>query len=52
MSKEKEDIKEFLKHGYSNTEIEKMSEEEFVYTAIMIVDGMSKEEIDKSLGKK
>ena len=47
--KEKEDIKEFLEHGYSNTEVEEMSDEEFVYTAVMLVDGMSKEEIDKDL---
>lgn len=45
------DIDEFKRHGYSISEIEKMSDEEFVYTAVMLVDGMSKEEIDKSLSK-
>jgi len=49
--KEESDIKEFLDNGYSIDEIKKMSDEEFVYTAVMLVDGMSKEEIDKSLGK-
>ena len=45
------DIKEFLEHGYTEEEIEQMSDDEFVYTAVALVDGMSKEEIDKSLGK-
>ena len=49
--KNKQDIKEFLEHGYTKNEIEKMSDNEFVYTAVMLVNGMSKEEIDKGLGK-
>ena len=47
----KQDIEEFLDHGYTRDEIERMSDEEFVYTAVMLVDGMNKEEIDKGLGK-
>ena len=46
-----QDINEFLEHGYTKDEIERMDDEEFVYTAVMLVDGMSKEEIDKGLGK-
>ena len=49
--KTKQDINEFLEYGYTKDEIERMSDEEFVYTAVMLVDGMSKEEIDKGLGK-
>ena len=49
--KNKQDINEFLEYGYTKDEIERMSDEEFVYTAVMLVDGMSKEEIDKGLGK-
>ena len=30
-------VKEFLKAGYSNEEIEGMSDEEFVYTAVKLV---------------
>ena len=49
--RDESDIKEFLEHGYTEKEIERMSDEEFVYTAVMLVDGMSKEEIDRGLGK-
>ena len=49
--KNKHDINEFLEHGYTRDEIERMSDDEFVYTAVMLVDGLSKEEIDKGLGK-
>ena len=49
--KAEQDINEFLEHGYTKDEIEQMSDDEFVYTAVMLVDGMSKEEIDKGLGK-
>lgn len=31
-------VKEFLKAGYTEEEIERMSNEEFVYTAVKIVD--------------
>ena len=49
--KDKPTVEEFLKAGYSKEEIEKMSDEEFVYTAVGLVDGRSKGEIDKELGK-
>ena len=49
--KTKQDIKEFLEYGYTKDEIERMSDEEFVYTAVLLVDGLSKEEIDRGLGK-
>ena len=47
----KQDINEFLEYGYTKEEIKRMDDEEFVYTAVMLVDGMSKEEIDRELGK-
>lgn len=50
-TREESDIEEFLTHGYTKEEIERMSDEEFVYTAIMLVDGKSKEDIGESLGK-
>lgn len=49
--RDKQDIKEFLEYGYTKEEVERMSDEEFVFTAVMLVDGMTKEEIDKGLGK-
>ena len=49
--KTNQDINEFLEHGYTKDEIQRMSDEEFVYTAVMLVDGITKEEIDKGLGK-
>lgn len=51
MVKDKESVKEFEENGYSPREIEAMSDEEFVYTATCLVDGMSKLDIDKGLGK-
>lgn len=44
-------VEEFLKAGYTKEEIEMMSDEEFIYTAVALVDEKSKEEIDKELGK-
>ena len=44
-------VKEFLEHGYNKEEIDRMSNEEFIYTAVALVDGRSREEIDKELGK-
>lgn len=49
--KTKQDINEFLEHGYTKDEIERMSDEEFVYTVVMLVDEINKEEIDKGLGR-
>ena len=49
--KDKASVEEFLKAGYAETEIEKMSDEEFVYNAVALVNGKSKEEIDEELGK-
>ena len=49
--KTNQDINEFLEHGYTKDEIERMSDDEFVYIAVMLVDGMTKDEIDKGLGK-
>ena len=51
MVKDKESIKEFEENGYSPKEIEAMSDEEFIYTAVRLVDGMDKSDIDKGLGK-
>ena len=51
MVKDKETVREFEENGYSHDEIEGMSDEEFVYTAVALVDEKSKEEIDKELGK-
>lgn len=48
--REESDVKEFLEHGYTEKEVEQM-DDEFVYTAVALVDEMSKEEIDKGLGK-
>ena len=48
---EESDVKEFLEHGYTKEEIEQMDDDEFVYTAVALVDGKNKEEIDKSLKK-
>ena len=36
--KDKNTVKEFLKAGYSEEEIERMSNEVFVYTAVKLVD--------------
>ena len=44
-------VEEFLKAGYTKEEIEMMSDEEFVYTAVALVDEKEKEEIDEELGK-
>ena len=49
--KDKKDIEEFKENGYTIEEIEKMSDDEFIYTAVALVDGKSKEEIDRELGK-
>lgn len=49
--RDKKDIMEFEKNGYTAEEIEKMSDEEFIYTAVALVDGRSKDDIDKELGK-
>ena len=49
--RDEKDIEEFKKNGYTIEEIEKMSDDEFIYTAVALVDGKSKEEIDKELGK-
>ena len=49
--RDKKDIEEFKENGYTIEEIEKMSDDEFVYTAVALVDGKSKEEIDRELGK-
>ena len=49
--KDKESVKEFEESGYSSEEIEAMSDEEFVYTAVCLVDGMGKSDIDKGLGR-
>lgn len=51
MIKDKETIKEFGENGYSPEEIEAMGDEEFIYTAVCLVDGMDKSDIDESLGK-
>ena len=51
MVKDKESVREFEENGYTHDEIEGMSDEEFVYTAVCLVDGMEKVDIDKSLGK-
>jgi len=44
-------VEEFLKEGYTKEEIEGMSDEEFVYVAVALVDERSKEEIDEELKK-
>ena len=49
--RDKKDIEEFKRNGYTIEEIAEMIDEEFVYTAVCLVDGMSKEEIDRNLGK-
>ena len=49
--RDKRDIEEFEENGYTTKEIEKMSDDEFVYTAVALVDRKSKREIDKNLGK-
>ena len=49
--RDEKDIEEFKENGYTIEEIEKMSDEEFIYTAVMLVDGMSKDDIDRELGK-
>ena len=49
--RDKKDIEEFKRNGYTTEEIEEMSNDKFVHIAICLVDGMSKSDIDKSLGK-
>ena len=49
--KDEESVKDFEENEYSLKEIEEMSDEEFVYIAVMLVDGMSKDDIDKNLRK-
>jgi len=46
-----EDTGNLMKYGYSKEEIEKMDDDEFVYTMVMLADGMSKRGIDEELGK-
>jgi len=41
--KDEATVKEFLKAGYSKEEIERMSNEEFIYTAVKLVDEEGKE---------
>ena len=49
--RDEKDIEEFKENEYTTEEIEKMDDEEFVYTAVCLVDGKSKKEIDRDLGK-
>ena len=49
--KNEKDIEEFKQNGYTTEEIAEMSDDEFVYTAVCLVDGMNKSDINKSLGK-
>ena len=49
--RDKKDIEEFKHNGYTTEEIEKMNDDEFVYTAVMLVNGMNKGDINRSLGK-
>lgn len=49
--KDIETVKEFEENGYSPEEIEEMGDEKFVYTAVCLVDGMNKLDINKSLRK-
>jgi len=48
-----EDTGNLMKHGYSKEEVEKMDDDddEFVYTTVMLEDGMNKREINEGLGK-